>query len=112
MSHLLHALLIALVIGGQLAIAGRDRRALVVQAFLSALERSDLTAKDAMFYMGLDPSQYSRTLDPHGSLQLSAYRLAAMPFKFQMEYIALYASLVLRESAKEIAEDVALARSR
>lgn len=109
---MLYALLIGLAVMGPLAVVGRDRRALVIQAVQGALDASHLTAKDAMFYLGLDKSQYSRCMDPLGDLQLSAFRLAALPLMFQIEFVARYAALVVRESAKEIAEDVTMVRAR
>jgi len=107
-----YGLLIGLVVMGPLAAVGRDRRALVIRAVLEALAASGLTHKDAQFYMGMDKSQYSRSMDPHGDLQLSLYKLSSLPLAFQLEFLGRYAALVVRESAREIAEDVAMVRVR
>jgi hypothetical protein len=83
-----------------------DRRALVIRAVLDALVAARLTAKDAQFYMGLDAPAWSRAMNVDGDLQLSIFKLAAMPLGFQTEFLARYAFLVVRQSALDIAEDI------
>lgn len=86
-----------------------DRSRLVLQAVLDALDAARLTHKDALFYMGVNKSQWSRMLT--GELHLPLTKLALLPIAFQVEFLPRYAFLVVKATAQEIVDDVRSRRS-
>lgn len=73
-----------------------------------ALQRADLSHKEAALTMGLDPAQWSRQL--HGDGHISFQRLLRLPRAFWQEFLPLLGAPLRVVVASEDGEDAALLR--